>query len=176
MVRVKFEVQDTDRGWAEFERLIDEVKQQQYGVEAGVLSGTARGDAQDAHGISNVQKAAFNEFGTSRAPARPFISPVFDMYRQKYGDLFERLLKTALIQRNINFEAIFSEVGRAIKEDIVKYVLEGSEVPPPNAPSTVEKKIDKGSGTSFMRVMVRTLVDTGRMIEAVTYRVVRGRR
>lgn len=167
--RVKIEITEQDTGWQAMNDLIAELAQTGIAVEVGVLEGTPGGDEVDEHGVTNAEKAAYNEFGTVRAPARPFITETFEIYKNDYVAMMKGLL-VQMLGRTISGTSAFAMIGDRIVRDIRRYVITGSEVPPPNAPSTLARKLAKGI------LSPRTLLDTGRMVAAITHRVVFKRR
>ena len=60
--------------------------------------------------------------------------------------------------------ATLDKVARVAKDDIVLKI--SSNIPPPNAPSTIEQKT-KGKGG-----ITRTLIDTGRLRSSIDYAIV----
>lgn len=167
--RVKIDIREKDTGWQAMNDLIASLKQTGIAVEVGVLDGTPGGDEVDEHGVTNAQKAAWNEFGTEHAPARPFITETFEIYRNDYVAMMKGLL-VQMLGRSISGRSAFAMMGDRVVRDIRRYVITGSEVPPPNAPSTIAKKLARGI------LSPRTLMFTGRMVQAITHRVVFGRR
>lgn len=138
-------------------------------VKAGVFGGSRRmgGNKRAGSGsLTNAQAALLAEYGTSRAPARPWISPVFIRNRKKYAARIAAAVKRA----RKNKKGIMTEVRRELAKvgvvmvtDIRNYVLKTPlpGVLPPNAPSTIARK---GSN--------RTLVDTHQMVDSVSYKIV----
>ena len=103
--------------------------------------------------------AAWNEFGTRRIPERPF-------FRAAIKKMDEELVETVRqhVDLGTNFRVdprIGDIIGAQAQGIIQRTIATGSYHPnPPNAPVTIKRK---GS--------TRTLIDTGKMRQSVTYRV-----
>ena len=117
-------------------------------VKVGFPAGKARGDL--------ISIAFWNHEGTSRGiPPRPFITrAIFEGKEQIRSDL--RTIAKGVFQGNADLRAGLARVGM-MGQNLIQQKI-GSNLPPPNAPSTVAAK-----GSS------RTLVDTGRMMASVTW-------
>lgn len=146
---------ETDYGLTEFienQRIYAKefVKVGVQGNEAGIKN----------DGVTNIEKALQNEFGTSRIPSRPFIRETMD--REKV--LIDKLIATeykkttdgkTTVIRGLN--SIGNYVQSLIVEGFTKYNW------PPNAESTVREK--KSS---------QPLIDTGNLRQSITFKVVKG--
>lgn len=112
--------------------------------------------------LSNAQLASIHEFGLSTAPARPFVRPPFMANKAAYLEILRSAYAQAMLSNNSDmFRRALALVGQKMAADIKGYVTSGPGVPPPLAASTIKAK---GS--------TRPLVDTGQMINSVTYEVV----
>lgn len=118
-------------------------------VEAGFIDRATYPD-----GTSVAAVAAFNEFGTSKIPPRPF----FRQMIQKNSAKWPVNLRTALSNTNYDAATSLGLVGQEIQEELQDSIR--SNTPPPNAPSTVEAK-----------GFDRTLIDTGMMLNSVKHNV-----
>lgn len=98
--------------------------------------------------------AALNEFGTSKAPPRPFFRNMISQKSSGWGPAAGKLL----VSNNYDVRTTLTLVGEGIKGQLQQSIA--SNIPPPNAPSTIARK-----GHS------RTLIDTGQMLNSVTYLV-----
>ena len=142
------------------------------GVRVGVLDGSGGGSETREGGLTNAEIAAIHEFGTGTIPARPFISASFEQGKPGYINDLKKLLGAVFAGR-LQVMQVFDIMGSRISTDIKKFVTAGDQVPPPNAESTrirKEKKTKRGGVPG----LVRTLVDTGQMINSVTWQVIRG--
>lgn len=108
-------------------------------------------------GLSVAQVAFWNEFGTSRAPPRPFFRNMIAEKSPQWGDQMGAVAKA----NDYDSQATLQLMGEGIKDQLVTSINEFKS--PPLAPSTIERK-----GFS------KPLIDTAVMIRAVDYEVVTG--
>lgn len=144
-------------GGKELERRL-EVARQATGV-SGVKIGFFE-SARYSDGTPVAAVAAWNEWGTSTAPERPF-------FRASIKRMERELLQT--IHDGIDPETLRVDDDLADRlgaqgAGIVQRTIATSsfEPNPPNAPATIKRK-----GSS------RTLIDTGRMRQSVSWRVIK---
>lgn len=168
--RPLFQIRERDRGWQELLRQVQELKSSGAHVKVGVLDDGGRGSA-DHGGITTAELAAVHEFGTrdGRIPARSWVRSTFETNRSRYVQELGELLKQFLAGR-MTIPRALEIMGARIAADIKKRVTTGPEVPPPNAPATLARK--RGKTRRGSKGQVRTLIDTGRMVAAVTWQVV----
>lgn len=129
------------------------------GVKAGILN-----NATTTDGKSIAEYAVYNEFGTSRIPARPFMRTVAkEKPKQWIGEMVRH------VRGRATDPAIWKQAlgvaGESMKSDIKDSIQNGSWVP--NAPATVKAKARKGKVEPD-----HPLMDTGQMIAAVSYEVI----
>ena len=138
-------IQDIDRGWQRIKR------------ETQALSGKAVkvGIQSDAGEV--LDRAFFNEYGTTRIPARPFVSAAFDENRDDLHRMKSRLWDGLLMGR-IGADQAAALLGEHHQNQVQEKIT--SIQTPPNAASTVEQK-----GSS------NPLIDTGQMRQSVRYEV-----
>lgn len=125
-----------------------------------VVVGIPRGSAKSARGqgkLTNAELALIHEFGTSRIPARPWIRPPIWALKQEWVTAFGEVWNKCADGKG-DPEKMLNALGAKGAAAVKGYVTRGDSVPPPNAPSTIERK-----GSS------RTLVDTGAMVQSVTW-------
>lgn len=103
-----------------------------------------------------VAIAAYNEFGTSTIPPRPFIQQTMSKHEGEISETFASAV--AQVMSGATAEDALNQIGKTFKEMIQAEISSGDFVP--NAPETVAKK---GSSTP--------LIDTGRMRDSVDYMV-----
>lgn len=182
--RVSWVVKRADRGWAKLVKAAD-VMERERGMhaKAGILGAAAKAEhpSEDARGKkpTNVQLAAIHEFGVpGKIPARPFIQGTFSLKRAEYraqlrvlaGDWFRRAASGGDQMR-----VALGRMGLRMAADMKLRVTTGAGIPPPNAPSTIAKKLAKGKwkkgGSS---ASPRPLVDTGRMVGSISHEVATG--
>lgn len=142
-------------------RLFETAKLMTNSSDLSVKIGAFGDDSRD--GIDNAALVAIHEFGSSdgRIPERSFIRSTFGANAETYVRGLKRLLERILDGRMTLVQAL-DVMGSKISTDIKNRVTQGEHIPPPNAPSTIERK---GSD--------RPLVDTGRMINSITWKVER---
>lgn len=153
-------VRDTDKGWQKLLDAIKVVRAQDPHVKVGVLDDGGKG-SQDHGGITVAELAAVQEFGTDdgHIPARPFVGSTFDENRSQYIDELKKLLGQ-VYSGQMSILQVLGLMGLRMTADIQRKVRAGDGIPPPNAPSTIEKK-----GSSH------TLIDTAIMIGSVTWAI-----
>ena len=151
-----------DRAWRKMTARVGELS---AAVKVGVLASTG-GDARHPDSdITMVELAAIHEFGSPAAkiPERSFIRSTFRDKATLLGAVMGKLAR-GVVAGTMQPEralAILGEVGAA---EVKKTITEGAGVPPPLKPETVARK---GSD--------RPLVDTGRLLDSITYEVGRPR-
>jgi len=141
----KSEFRDKDRGWKRIKRETKALTRK--AVKVGIQS-----DGGDV-----LNRAFFNEFGTSTIPARPFISTAFDENRDDLHEM-KRRLWNGVIQGKINAARAAALLGEHHQNQVREKIT--SIDTPPNAESTIRMK-----GSS------NPLIDTGQMRSAVRYEV-----
>jgi len=101
-----------------------------------------------------AQVAAWNEYGTSKSPPRPFIRNMINKESDKWADTIQR----AATAFDYNGHQVLSQMGLVIQEDLQQAIVDFSD--PRNADSTIAKK-------GFNK----PLIDTGHMKDSITYLV-----
>lgn len=104
--------------------------------------------------VDMAQVAAWNELGTSRIPARPFLRQTVDSNESEIAAMCEKAAKS--IANGGNAEQALKQIGAVAVSMVQKTIVSGSFEP--NAQSTVMRK---GSD--------RPLIDTGQMRQSVHY-------
>lgn len=97
--------------------------------------------------------ALWNEFGTERIPARPFLRTA----QNKAIERGNRILQVRM-EENADVEQIAKDLGMMMQDEIKKQITRGEFAP--NAPSTIKRK-----GSSH------PLIDTGNMRQSVHWAV-----
>ena len=115
------------------------------------------GDAGDEEGTPLAQYASANEFGTEKIPERSFIRSTVDAEMSNLKAIRNKALLQIALGRLAPRQGI-ALIGVYLQGKIQEKIA--SNVPPPNAPATIAAK-----GSSV------TLIDTGRMRQAITYEV-----
>ena len=116
--------------------------------------GFKRGVGVYEDGTDVVDVAMFNEYGTSKIPARPFLRQSFERHKTEYVLECEKIYTYMIKGNKISGE--IRKFGQKVKQDIVDEIERGEFVP--NAPSTVRKK-------GFNK----PLYETGLMEKSISY-------
>lgn len=137
-------------------------------VKVGVLGDGAK-NRRPGEAIDNVTLALVQEFGSpaNNIPARSFIRAPFMRKRDEYLAMLKKLAKGTLSRKPIDVLAALGIVGEKIAADF-KASMPGT--PPPNSPEVYARKLAKGSSGGEPK----TLVDSGRLLNSITYAVVKG--
>lgn len=143
---------DTDRG---YKKLVDRLKKiGKAEVTVGIHAD--EGGAGYPNGTTVLDVGIFNEFGTSRIPPRSFIRAWFDEAQEEGHRKLKELV--AKVPQGESVDKALEKFGLWAVGQVQARIA--SNIPPPNAPSTVAKK---GSST--------TLIDTGQLRSSITYKV-----
>lgn len=111
-------------------------------------------DSADEEGVSAIFKATVNNYGLG-VPLRPFMAIAFAQNSDKY----KKFLGKEISKDPDNIDTTLDKIGAMGKGDVQKSIIDLKS--PPNAKWTISKK-----GSS------NPLVDTGHMIQSVTWDVV----
>ncbi len=147
-------VKDTDHG---YKGLLNRV----YGtatpptIKVGILA--RDGDAEYDDGVSVLEVAVWNEFGTDRIPERSFIRAWFDENRDRCRTAMRKMLEAVVTGKYTREQAVELVAQRFVGE-IQKRMSRG--IPPANVQSTIEAK---GSD--------KPLINTGQLRSAISYEV-----
>ena len=146
-------------GGKKYKAFLEKMAQIAGGVKAGILN-----NATTTDGKSIAEYAVYNEFGTSRIPARPFMRTVAkEKPKQWIGKMVAHVRGRA--QDPKAWKDALGLAGEQMKADIKDSIQNGSWTP--NAPATVAAKARKGKVEPD-----HPLIDTGQMLGAVSYEVV----
>jgi len=125
------------------------------GVKTGIQADSGR---DPESGMSVLDIALANEFGTSRIPARPFVRDFFEKNEgalQKAMDRVARALADGTISTP---EQALDMLGQFVEKHQRLHVQQSKRWATPNAPSTVKRK---GSTTP--------LIDDGVLVNSIRY-------
>lgn len=128
---------------------------------AYVTIGVHEGAGEYQSGISVVQVALFNEYGTERSPARSFIASTIDDKEAEINEIRDKAID-AILEGKMDIDKALQMIGFRIQTLIQNKIK--SNVPPPNAPSTLKQKAKDGVGSA-------TLIHTGLLLRSITYKV-----
>lgn len=138
------------------------MKELQELAKLEVQIGFHRGDNVDDEGTDLCDIAAWNEFGTTsklgnvHIPSRPFLKQSVDNNMDEINQMLAE--KKQQIMSGGSAKQVLQDIGLFQKDLIQMEISEGSFEP--NAESTIKKK---GSD--------KPLIDTGRMLQSVNYKI-----
>ena len=126
-----------------------------HGLKVGVLEdGPSRSDGD----VTNLDIAAFAEFGTETAEPRPWLSGWYDSQEKGSADQLKKIGEDLVRGGVQDVDTGLDRFGRLASGELQQRVRSG--VPPPNAPSTVAQK---GSSTP--------LVESGDFAASITHKL-----
>lgn len=123
-------------------KMLDGLKKEFSSRRTGVIAGYLDGDVEKG-GTRIADIALWNEHGTVRAPARPFLTKA-----QKGLEARGRKIMKAGLDDELDFDDIVINLAWAAQDEIIKAIR--SNIPPENAESTIRRKHSS-----------HTLIDTG---------------
>lgn len=130
-------------------------------VLVGILGDSSKNARHGEGGeATNAEIAAAHEFGTDHIDRRPFLAPAMDKGAKEIADLQADLIGRVLDGTMTPDQAlgILGELGVVL----IKAEITGAPHPPALKPATIKAK-----GSS------RPLIDTGQMLNSVTYKIIR---
>ena len=157
---------DKDKGWKRLQELSKRLTADDVHVRVGVLDDGRAGSEVRGEGITTGQLAVAMEFGTDTIPARSWVGLTFDRARAEVQADMQRLLGH-LVDGKITIDKALNVLGAKYSAEVKNTVTQGEQIQPPNAPSTLARKMAKTRAGAANAA--RTLIDTGRMIGAVTW-------
>lgn len=156
-------LEDRDLGWKAF---FERVKIKDARVKVGVLASGKGGEREvgpdgTPGDLTVAEIAAIHEFGTQdrSVPERSFLRSTFDEKREELAKMGKALLLRVL-DGKLTVRQALEAMGMKLAAETKKKITAGAGIPPPLRPSTVAAK---GSD--------RPLVDTGRLLNAITWAV-----
>jgi hypothetical protein len=153
---VTVEIQGGDK----YKKFLAKMAEIAGGVKAGILEGATN----RVTGEPIAPYAVYNEFGTSRIPARPFMRTVAKSESKKWVGTMVGHIRGRATDPAIWKQAL-GKAGEQMEKDIQHSIQNGSWTP--NAPATVRAIARKGKGEPD-----HPLMDTGEMFAAVSFEVV----
>lgn len=147
-------IQDKDLGWKRIGTDIAVLRESS--VKVGFMGN------EQAEGVSVVDYMMYNEFGTNRIPARPFMSTTANLYGKEIGK-FAEFLAGRIIDGAIGPTHALQNIGEKYQSYIQKTIRDAKNWAVPNADSTIARK---GSSSP--------LIDKGRAVQSVRYEVTIG--
>ena len=115
-------------------------------------------DATYPTGQSVAEVAAYNEFGTTKSPARPFFGNMVEANKDSWGDALGKLC----VALDYDIPKVMGQMGEGIKGQLQQSIIDFND--PPDSDGTIERKQSAHGADA-------TLVDTGHMLNSVDYEV-----
>lgn len=143
----------TVTGGDKYKAVLEKIARLKLTAQAGIPSGATTTD-----GKSIPMYAAYNEFGTSRIPARPFMRTTANEHQNEWCETLAGALKGEILKDNA--KGAMGLVGEQMKAHIQQTIQKGSFAP--NAPRTVANKRRKGKVEPD-----HPLIDTGQMLASI---------
>jgi hypothetical protein len=141
-------------GGDKYKAVLEKIAKLKITVRAGIPAGATATD-----GKSIPEYALYNELGTTRIPARPFMRTTADTHSDEWCQTVEGALNYKEIDQNQG-KRVMGLVGEQMKAHIQETIQKGSFAP--NAPKTVEAKRRKGKVEPD-----HPLIDTGQMLASI---------
>lgn len=126
------------------------------GVKVGVMGG------ETADGVSVVDYAVWNEFGTKYIPKRPFMQRTADENLAETLKFSDHLVGK-MIDGGLTPDGVLKNLGEFYQKKMQMMIRTAKEWATENAESTIARK---GSSSP--------LIDTGRLIQSIRYEITSG--
>lgn len=146
---VRFE--DKDMGYIRIQRDIRSLRDRS--IRVGIMGNDS------VKGVSVVDYAMYNEFGTRHIPARPFMATTYETYKDMMVQFIDYLASRIFVGM-ITPDRALRVIGEAYQAKVQMTIRNAKEWAVPNDPKTIAAK---GSSSP--------LIDTGRMIQSVRYEI-----
>ncbi len=143
----------TVTGGDKYKAILEKIARLKITARAGIPAGATTTD-----GKSIPMYAAYNEFGTSRIPARPFLRNTMNEHQTEWCETLAGALKGEI--QHDNAKKAMGLVGEQMKAHIQQTIQKGSFAP--NSPKTIANKRAKGK-----REPDHPLIDTGQMLASI---------
>lgn len=137
-------------------------------IRAGVVDdgkGDEATDEREGGDYNNAEIAAAHEYGNDVVPQRAFILPTLLAKRAEWGQFFGARVKDVLTGK-LSVVQAFNQTGALMAADIKARVVAGDPSWDALSDVTQARKQAKGEG------LVKTLIDTARMLGAISWRLV----
>ena len=162
--KYKNALRDNDRGYERLKREFERMETKPPMVKVGILGDSTKNQRADGT-LSNVEIGTIHEYGAAGMPERSFLRSTMEENQAKYRKMMALGLRQMFVLRGVELKAgaerLMDLVGMRAAADVKKKITDG--IPPPNAPSTIAAK---GSSTP--------LVDTGQLLNSISWAVVEG--
>lgn len=145
---------DIDHGWNKIQKQLSLTD----GAHVVVGVPETTGPREDGDPASMAEVAFWNEFGTDYIPERSFLRSTIDENQTKYFELDARLIG-GVFKGKLDLKRAMGLLGEEAKKDVQNKIRSGIE--PANSELTIAMK--RGS--------TKTLVDTGQLVQSITYEI-----
>lgn len=142
------------KGGDKYKKVLEKIAAVKVAARAGIPAG-----AKSTDGKSIPEYAVYNELGTSRIPARPFMRTTASSHQDEWCKTVSGSLNYNEIKKDGAVRAM-SLAGEQMKAHIQQTIQKGSFAP--NAPRTVANKMAKGKVEPD-----HPLIDTGSMLASI---------
>lgn len=165
-----FTLKTVDKGWRGIRELAKGLAQKDNYAKAGVLGiepveahGKAPQPNRKDGAISNIELAMIHEYGAPAAgiPERSFIRAGFEAHRDEYVKMLATGLKK-VFEKKMGVTKVLGLIGAKMAADMKNVITTGDGLAPLKQ-ATIDRK-----GSS------RPLVDTGQLVNSITWAVVKG--
>ena len=143
----------TVTGGDKYKAVLEKIARLKITARAGIPAGATTTD-----GKSIPMYAVYNELGTSRTPARPFMRTTANEHQNEWCETLAGALKGEVVKGDA--KRAMGLVGEQMKAHIQQTIQKGSFAP--NAPRTVAMKRAKGKVEPN-----HPLIDTGQMLASI---------
>lgn len=126
-------------------------------VRVGFLESATYPAGASGKSLHVAQVAFWNQYGTTRAPARPFFTDMIERKSPRWGVSLGNILR----KNHYDGEKALALMGEGIKGQLQQSINDWSE--PPNSPRTIARK-------GFNKPLIHTAV----MLRSVDYQVFSG--
>jgi hypothetical protein len=162
------EVQDIDKGYQELRKVLLELGGAKVTIGFHEDAGAAEG------GLTVAEVASFHEFGLG-VPQRAFLAPTIDEGQDELAT-FAGKAALAVMAKKLTPDQALGRLGEKAKNMVQETLRKKRPEWRPLAKSTIEKKANKGRLKGVKRAAFLTsdgnpLIDTGQMINSVSYKV-----
>ena len=140
-------------GGDKYKAVLEKIARLKVITRAGIPAGATTTD-----GKSIPEYAVYNELGTSRIPARPFMRTTVNEHQNEWCETLVGALKGEVLRGDA--KKAMGLVGEQMKAHIQQTIQKGSFAP--NAPRTVAIKRAKGKVEPN-----HPLIDTGQMLASI---------
>lgn len=166
MIKHKIQTQVVSDQTPKFKEMLKKLQ------SAYVTIGIHENAGQYEDGTSVVNVALWNEFGTERIPERSFFRSALTENEGKINQWREEAISN-IMEKGWTVKKALDMVGFRVQLLIQNKIK--SNVPPPNAPSTIESKQRSGVSPKSgfkpgFESRTGTLIDSGLMLRSVTFR------